>query len=72
MSQAGVKELDVVEFAADCGRWPAGTIGTVAEALPSSAVVEIPDERGHTQDFLTLPHDMLRPVEIRDEGHLAG
>lgn len=51
--------LDVVELKVDSGRWPAGTIGTVVEADPDRALVEISDDRGHGLDFVSLPHDAL-------------
>jgi hypothetical protein len=51
--------LDVVELKVDSGRWPAGTIGTVVEATPDQALVEISDDRGHGLDFVSLPHDAL-------------
>lgn len=51
--------LDVVELLVDSGRWPAGTIGTIVEADPERALVEISDERGHALDFVALPHDAL-------------
>jgi hypothetical protein len=38
--------LEVVEFLATSGRWPAGTTGTV-EADDQRALVEITDDRGH-------------------------
>ncbi len=63
MSDTQIKELDVVEPKADSGRWPAGTVGTVVKVFPSAALVEISDSRGHSEDFLTLPCDVLRPVE---------
>jgi hypothetical protein len=50
----------------DSGRWPAGTIGTVVEALDQGAIVEIADDRGHTLDMLSLPYVALqlwRPAE---------
>jgi hypothetical protein len=71
MSEAQIKELDVVELTADPGRWPAGTIGTVVEVFPSSALVEIADERGHSEDFVTLPFDVLRPVRAQDQKQLT-
>jgi hypothetical protein len=71
MSEARIKELDVVELTADAGRWPAGTIATVIEIFPSSALVEIGDERGHSEDFVTLPHGVLRPVQAQDQKQLA-
>jgi len=51
--------LDVVEFVADSGRWPVGTIGTVVEADAERALVEISDDRGHGLDFVSVPHDAL-------------
>jgi hypothetical protein len=51
--------LDVVELLVDSGRWPAGTIGTVVEADPERALVEISDDRGHALDFIAVPHDGL-------------
>jgi hypothetical protein len=51
--------LDVVELITECGRWPAGTVGTVVEADDDSALVEISDDRGHAMDFVSLPHDAL-------------
>jgi hypothetical protein len=54
--------LDVVEFVADSGRWPAGTIGTVVEADAERALVEISDDRGHALDFISVPHAALAPA----------
>ena len=54
--------LDVVELVVDSGRWPAGTVGTVVEADPQRALVEISDDRGHGLDFIALPHDALAPA----------
>jgi uncharacterized protein Veg len=71
MSDTKLQELDVVELTADAGRWPAGTVGTVVEVFPSSVLVEISDERGHSEDFLTLPHNVLRGVEVHEQEHLA-
>lgn len=51
--------LDVVELIVECGRWPAGTVGTVVEANADRALVEISDDRGHALDFVSLPHDAL-------------
>lgn len=51
--------LDVVELTGDAGRWPAGTIGTIIEADRDHALVEISDDRGHTLDLITLPHQRL-------------
>jgi len=54
--------LDVVELAVDSGRWPAGTVGTVVEADPERALVEISDDHGHGLDFIAVPHDALAPA----------
>lgn len=51
--------LDVVELLVDSGRWPAGTVGTVVEADAEKALVEISDDRGHTLDFISVPHRAL-------------
>lgn len=51
--------LEVVELRVDAGRWPAGTAGTVVEADPSRALVEISDDRGHGLDFIAVSHDAL-------------
>jgi hypothetical protein len=59
MSRTPHALLEVVELLVDCGRWPAGTIGTVVEADPERALVEISDERGHGLDFISVPHDAL-------------
>jgi hypothetical protein len=61
-----IRLLEVVELRVDSGRWPAGTIGTVVEALDQGAIVEIADDRGHTLDMLSLPYVALqlwRPAE---------
>lgn len=58
-----MRELDVVELKTECGRWPAGTAGTVLELRAESALVEVSDSRGHTEDFLTLPLDALSIVD---------
>ena len=58
------RELDVMEFTAGSGRWPAGTAGTVVEELEGRhALVEIADQRGHTlySDLVEMPLDFLRP-----------
>ena len=57
--------LEVVEFLATSGRWPAGTTGTVVEADHQRALVEITDDRGHASDFVSLPHDKLASAEHR-------
>ena len=64
MREMKVKKLDVVELTTDASRWPAGTVGTVVEVFPSSVLVEISDERGHSEDFVTLPHSSLRFVGV--------
>jgi len=51
--------LDVVELLVGSGRWPAGTIGTVVEADDQLALVEISDDRGHSLDFISVPHRAL-------------
>lgn len=66
-----MKELDVVELRAASGRWPAGTVGTVLELLDAAALVEISDEHGHASDFLTLPLDTLRPVDVSSQETLG-
>ena len=55
--------LDTVALRVTSGRWPAGTIGTVVEALDRGAVIEITDERGHTLELLSLPYGALAGVE---------
>lgn len=57
-----IAELDVVELAVQTGRWPAGTEGTVLERRDQSVLVEISDERGHTQEIISVPADALRLV----------
>jgi hypothetical protein len=57
--------VDVVELAADSGRWPAGTVGTVVEADDKRALVEISDDRGHALDLIALPHGALVPAGER-------
>jgi Domain of unknown function (DUF4926) len=52
--------LSVVELRVECGRWPAGTRGTVVEVLDHGALVEISDDRGHTLEMLALPFDAVR------------
>jgi hypothetical protein len=42
-----------VELAADIGRWPAGTSGTLVETFPREGFVEIVDETGTTLDIVT-------------------
>jgi hypothetical protein len=59
--------LDVVELVVDSGRWPAGTIGTVVEADPDKALVEISDDRGHGLDFISVPHGALARADDRAE-----
>lgn len=71
MSDTQVKRTRHVELTVDAGRWPAGTVGTVVEVFPTTALVEISDPRGHSEDFLTMPYDMLRPVAIYDQKRLA-
>lgn len=51
--------LDLVELRVDAGPWPAGTVGTVVEAVAACAFVEVCDDRGHALDFIALPHDAL-------------
>jgi hypothetical protein len=51
--------LDIVELRVDCGRWPAGTVGTVVEADEHEALIEVSDDRGHALDFIALPHHAL-------------
>ena len=63
------KELDVVELMVGVGRWPAGTIATVVEIFPAAVLVEIADARGHSKDFVTLPHTVFRTVGTHDEEH---
>jgi hypothetical protein len=73
MSKVGadIRELDVVEFTVEAGRWPAGTRATVLEVLAAGALVEIDDDRGHTLELLSLPWDAVRPVRAADQGRLA-
>ena len=66
MSVRKVSVLDVVELAVDSGRWPAGTVGTVVEADPEQALVEISDDHGHALDFVSLPHAALSPAATAD------
>jgi len=54
--------LDVVELLTASGRWPAGTVGTVVEADDARALIEVANDRGHSVDFLSLPHEMLVAV----------
>jgi hypothetical protein len=61
------KELDVVELVVGVGRWPAGTIATVVEIFPSAVLAEIADARGHSEDFVALPHALVRTVETHAE-----
>lgn len=70
MAETKHKRLDVVQLSADAGRWAAGTVGTVVEVFPSSALVEISDEHGHSDDFLTLRHGALRPVDGDEQAPL--
>ena len=63
--------LDVVELIVDCGRWPAGTVGTVVEADAQRALVEISDDRGHGLDFIAVPHDALAPAGDRASERFA-
>jgi hypothetical protein len=49
-----------VELAADIGRWPAGTSGTLVETFPREGFVEIVDEDGRTLDIVTVPYAELR------------
>jgi hypothetical protein len=49
-----------VELAAEIGRWPAGTSGTLVETFPSGGFVEIVDDDGRTLDIVTAPHAELR------------
>lgn len=65
-----MRELDVVELKTDSGRWPAGTTATVLELHGDSALVEISNDRGHSEDFLTLPLEALRVTWTR-EGETA-
>lgn len=55
-----MRELDVVELKTDSGRWPAGTAATVLKLIGDSALIEISNDRGHSEDFLTLPQDAVR------------
>lgn len=50
-----MERLDVVELIARRGQWASGTVGTVVETFQSSAVVEIADGQGRSQDFLNVP-----------------
>ena len=61
---------DVVELRVDTGRWGAGTVGTVVEALPMGVVVEIADDRGHTLDMLSLPYAAVAPGGASDPDQL--
>lgn len=63
--------LDVVELVVDSGRWPAGTVGTVVEADPERALVEISDDRGHGLDFIAVPHDALAPARDQNAERFA-
>jgi hypothetical protein len=62
--------LDVVEFVADSGRWPAGTVGTVVEADDAKALIEISDDRGHGLDFISVPQKALAPARDHAEPSL--
>jgi len=50
---------DVVELLTECGRWPAGTLGTVVESDDAVSLVEVADDRGHALDFVSVPHGAL-------------
>jgi hypothetical protein len=52
-----------VELAADIGRWPAGTTGTLVETFPREGFVEIVDHDGRTLDIVTAPYAELRVRE---------
>ena len=54
--------LDVVQLLSAQADWPAGTIGTVVDALDDHATVEIADEDGETLAILETPYDALRVV----------
>jgi hypothetical protein len=64
------KTLDPVELAVASGRWGPGTLGTIVEMTDKGALVEIADERGHTEDWLTLPYEALRPVRTSHQDRL--
>ena len=69
--ETSLKSLDTVELAVASGRWAAGTVGTVVKTTKDDgAIVEVVDERGHTEDWLTLPQDALRPVETTQQERL--
>jgi hypothetical protein len=71
MSEVRVKQLDLAELVVDAGRWRAGTVGTVVEIFGTTALVEISDSRGHSEDFLTLPYDVLQTIKAHDQEQLA-
>lgn len=71
MSEIRVKQLDLVELVVDAGPWRAGTVGTVVEIFPTTALVELSDSRGHSEGFLTLPYHVLQTVKAYDQEQLA-
>lgn len=64
------KTLDPVELAVASGRWEPGTMGTIVETTDKGALVEIVDERGHSEDWLTLPYEALRLVRTSRQERL--
>lgn len=52
-----------VELAADIGRWPAGTSGTLVETFPREGFVEIVDEGGRTLNIVTAPYAELHLLD---------
>jgi hypothetical protein len=52
--------LSVVELAEEVEGWPAGTAGTLVEALKDAGLVEIVDDRGRTCAIITAPYASLR------------
>lgn len=63
---ARAHELDTVELTRESGGFPAGTIGAVVSAHPSSALVEVVDgeeSRDLFDDLVSVSYEDLRVVQ---------
>jgi hypothetical protein len=53
----------IVSLAEAFDGWPAGTTGTIVRAYEDGAVVEVSNDDGETEAFLSLPYSAIAIAE---------